>query len=434
VSRPRTLFLAPAALLIPGIWLWVTSLGDLCARPVAFVVLYGVAFVAYLLAVVAVLRAAPGRGSLVLILASAALMRLAALPGPHSDDVNRYLWEAEVQRAGMNPYVLAPDAPELAELRAGSPWYEGVNHEDWPAIYPPLTMLWQRVFGSGPTALKLSFLAAEALAIALLMLLLKSRNEDPDRVLVYAWNPLPVYVFAHQGHNDAISIALLLLALWLAGRAVRPRSAVLAFSGSVLAKGFALAAWPALLPLARLRTWLLAIPLAALLYAPFLDAGPGLFGSLTRFGVGLDYNDSVHAIFDGLLRAAGDHSGYAARALAAGVWFLVLLWVVRRVPRDPLLRSAWLIGGMLLVLPTAHAWYFTLLLPLLAFFPWPGWILLTGSLALPHLAQLEITHTGRWVEWHWLKLIEYAPLFAWLAWRGIARRESWSLRAEGARP
>ena len=60
--------------------------------------------------------------------------------------------------------------------------------------------------------------------------------------------------------------------------------------------------------------------MAALLYAPFLDAGPALFRSLTRFGAGLDYNDSVHAVLDGGMRAMGDSTGVAARVLAAALF------------------------------------------------------------------------------------------------------------------
>ena len=38
---------------------------------------------------------------------------------------------------------------------------------------------------------------------------------------------------------------------------------------------------------------------------------------------------------------------------------------------------------------------------------------------LPHLAQLEIRETGQWVEWHVAWILEYAPLYLWLAWRAV---------------
>ena len=159
--------------------------------------------------------------------------------------------------------------------------------------------------------------------------------------------------------------------------------------------------------------WLWALVFGLLMTWPFADAGPHLLQSLTQFGGTLHYNDSLHALFSLSLQAMDLSHPLGSRILSLLTGLAIFVWVILKVKPDFLLRSAWLIGGLLLVLPTVHQWYLIALLPFLCFFIWPGWLLLTGTCVLPFLAQLEIFHTGEWVEWHWLKPFEYAPLFVW---------------------
>ena len=60
-----------------------------------------------------------GRRSLVVILATAVLLRLIALAAPVylSDDIYRYIWDGRVQAAGINPYRYIPTDTHLAPLR-----------------------------------------------------------------------------------------------------------------------------------------------------------------------------------------------------------------------------------------------------------------------------------------------------------------------------
>jgi hypothetical protein len=140
----------------------------------------------------------------------------------------------------------------------------------------------------------------------------------------------------------------------------------------------------------------------------------GLLHALGRFGAEMHTNDSVHALASFLLPSR------ASRIAMLVAWALVALAVLRRGDDDPIHASAVLLGTLLLVLPTVHPWYLVILLPFLCFFPWWGWIALSGTVALTWLPQLEIQRTGQWVEWPLIKVLEYAPLFAWLAllaWR-----------------
>ncbi len=435
--RPRPLWPVAAVVLV-GAWVAMGWMGSVRNHPVEMVSLYLAACLAWAWACKGVLdrREQP---STPWILVVALGCRLAALPGAATDDMARYRWEGLVQLAGHDPYRQAPDDPALSGLAADFADHETINHPDWPAIYPPGMQLWQRTVAwvsPTPLAFKLSFLGAEALLFAALLAWLKRRDLPAERLLLFAWSPLPVYATALEGHHDVVA-ATALVACLLALESRRPTLAGLAFCAALLTKGFALAALPALVVRGRSpldlaepprgqarsgqpetphgavippRSWLAGLGLIALVSAPFLAQG-GPLPSVLRFGSDLHYNDSVH---DLIARMAG--SG-ASRPLAALAWLAGAAWVLRRTPPDTARRVALLLAGMLLVLPTMHPWYLMTLLPLLCLFPWWGWLALGASVCLTWLPHLEISATGQWVEWHELKLPEYAPLFAWLAWR-----------------
>jgi len=136
--------------------------------------------------------------------------RLLLLPMEPGDDIWRYLWEGQIQTLGFNPFELAPDAAVLVPFRAS--WWGLINHPDVSAIYPPLTqLLFQLLALGGPSvlAVKLAIVAADLGVCALL-----ARRFGHGPSLLYAWNPLILYVFAGGGHFDSWFL-LPLVAAWL---------------------------------------------------------------------------------------------------------------------------------------------------------------------------------------------------------------------------
>lgn len=409
-------------------WLGIASIGSITAHPVVFVLLYSMAFLAYYLGVRYVIGQQQMKHALILIVLTGLLFRILAFNGSPSDDIYRYLWEGEVQRYGLNPYIFPPDAPELATLRDNSSYASLINHKSWTAIYPPVAMLWHRLFGESVAMFKVSFLVAEGILLFFLWRLLILKQIHPERMLIYWWNPLPIFAFSLEGHHDAIALAFLMAALYgLVGIRNQTVTAI-AWTAAVLSKGFALVIWPVFAARMKISVWLWSLVIAILVLQPFHIAGPALWQSLAQFCGELHYNDSLHALFSLSLQAMDISHPLWSRGLSLVTGLGILIWVMLRVRPDPLLRSAWLIGGLLLVLPTVHQWYLITILPFLCFFPWPGWLLLTGTSVLPILAQLEIFHTEEWVEWHWLKPFEYAPLFLWFFWRAAKK---WQLRRHG---
>ena len=65
-----------------------------------------------------------------------------------SDDLYRCIWEGIVTLHGKNPYLLSPADPELESLRPA--WHNLINHADYPAIYPPLTTLFNTLVAFMP--------------------------------------------------------------------------------------------------------------------------------------------------------------------------------------------------------------------------------------------------------------------------------------------
>jgi hypothetical protein len=187
-------------------------------------------FVLYLLAVWLVGRVSR-RLALGTLLALTALVQavLLPLPGVFTTDLFSYAMYGEIAgRFGGSPYVQAPsDYPK-------HPLYLLINPlwRDAPSVYGPVWIAISSLVG----ATLGGQLLAETLAYRLLADLSHWLNlavlwwalrrlrpgAEPRGLALYAWNPLVLFEFAGNGHNDGTMLVFLLLALgWLArGRAL----------------------------------------------------------------------------------------------------------------------------------------------------------------------------------------------------------------------
>ena len=109
---------------------------DLSRRPLLTLLLLALAFIFYF-------RAARRLESVIsapAILLISVVLRIPLIPLPPtlSDDTLRYVWDGKVVRSGFNPYLLAPDAPELEPLR--DDLWTRMPHRHVQTVYPPLAM------------------------------------------------------------------------------------------------------------------------------------------------------------------------------------------------------------------------------------------------------------------------------------------------------
>jgi len=140
-------------------------------------------------------------------------LRLLALPLTPANEVWRFQADGVIQRAGLNPYQVAPNSSELS---GKIPELARIPQNDTPTAFAPGAEALFRIIPATDNALayKLIFGAADLLAIALLLRLL-----DKQTAAWLAWNPLIAYSFFGAAHFDSI-VLLAIIALIFLSRAI----------------------------------------------------------------------------------------------------------------------------------------------------------------------------------------------------------------------
>lgn len=441
-DRIRT---APVALAILGtltevLWLVLRGYDPPRRHLVETIVVYVLASLVYTISVWVVLErpGSPGRGLLLLIAAFALLFRLTVWPllPALSDDVFRYRWEGKVQYYGGNPYQVRPNDPEWAHLR--DPTFALVPGRDFPAGYGPLIehlQAWTyRVAAAAtgdPFRQAFWYKAPAALfdlgVILALAWLLPLRGLPPERVLIYAWSPLPVMEFWATGHNDSLPVLCVVVALAFAAR-VRWTAAFAALSLAAAAKLWPLVLLPAFLRWngrgrwGWRRAWPV-VPVFLVLWWPYRSDVEYNIRFMSGFVGGWRNNDSVFGL---LLWLAGDiyRAKYTAFALIAAAAVLAA-WRCGTLEKASLAA----ITALLVISANVHPWYLTWLLPLLVFHPVPALLLWTALVPLAYHTVIPWVELGEWhgstpYRW-WIYVPVYAMLVAgWLRERLTPPRSS----------
>ncbi len=363
----------------------------------------------------------PERWTMAVIIGFALLFRITIWPlSPgFTDDLYRYRWEARALNAGLNPYYIAPNDLRASALKDET--FTKITGRDFAAVYGPLIELVNRGFysvfsrfTSDPRKqifwLKLPAALFELGVLAGIGALLRAHRQPGERLLLYAWSPLPVFEFWGNGHNDTVMLCALVWAFWAAEKGWG-KSAF-----SLLGAATAAKLWPAaLLPvfLAR-RGWKPArlwepclLPAVALAFlVPF---GWGILGNLpfvSGFLGGWRNNDSF---FGALLWITGDvyRAKYSAFAL-----LLIAVAVASFSSMSRTKAALVVIIVMLLVSANCHPWYLSWILILVPLHP------SLGLLAWTALTPLAYHALPAWIvlsEWHGstpMRWFIYAPVFA----------------------
>jgi hypothetical protein len=441
-SRAQILTAAAISLVLYAV---LAAAGDLKAHVPAFLAAQALLFLLMLVGWRAVERG-PAQ-SVRLALGAAVLFRLvaAAAPPSLSDDVFRYVWDGRVQAAGHHPYRFAPADPERRELRDDAV-YPRINHPEIPTIYPPLAEMLFAALASlklGPIGFKLALALLDVGVIAALMRLLRVLGAPPDRVVLYAWNPLAIVEIAMSGHIEPLGLLFVVIAV--AGLIdEKPYRAAAALGAAIQAKLLPLILVPGFVR--RLKTRALAVTFAviAVTTAPYALRGPwyggGVLAYAERWEHGAVLFDVVRRAYAGADLAprltsaitwAQSHFGSAdaglwevlyrsvwpgdlARitvALAAVAWAIVQSF---RPGLDAAHESRLAIGGALLLAPTLHPWYVLWVLPLaVAQAAW-SWIILAALVPLGYLAGAADLTWG-------LRLLILVPAMAWMIRDSLVR-------------
>ena len=436
-NLPGGRFILPLAALSAALYLVLALSGDLREQLPLYLAVCGLLS----LMMWAAVRLCRGRPrTLFYLLLIAALFRLisAAAPPTLSDDIYRYVWDGRVQAAGHHPYSYAPTDARLAPLRDEN--WERINHPEVKTIYPPLAQMLFGLLGwmgFGPFGFKLVMALADMAVVAALVQLLKRLQLPPERVLWYAWNPLAVLESAGSGHLEPIGVALLVLGT-TALAAGWGRRGALWFAAAIQIKLLPLALLLTPLRRRRWKTTLLFVVVLVALTLPYALYGPALGSGLSDYAERWERNATLYRAVEGSLElwdsgerlkrwvAAAQrtlplddsiwnwlYSHVWPRELArlfialfAGCW---LLWLSIRSRRTPAREIFLALAGLLLLMPTLHPWYLLWILPFVALYASPGWLLLA---ALIPLSYIDVDGDVPW----WARVVEFGlPLLLTLA-------------------
>ncbi len=421
----RSRQVALAALPLAGAHLALAAAGDPAARPLLTLGLMAVAFAAFLWAA----RRAEGLASASAVLIVTALLRLLLLPLPPtlSDDTLRYAWDGKVVRAGFNPYLLAPEAPELEPLR--DELWQRMPHKEVPTVYPPLALALFSAASALPEPLlgvKILLCVIELVGCWLLIRLARRLELPAGRAVWYCWNPLVSLEVAGMGHVDSMVVTATVAAVWLlVSRPGRGAAAGAAAAAGALSKLVPLVAVPMWARSCR-RPWIFlaaALGLTAAALLPVAAAAGGVPPGLLTYGISWEFNGPVYEPLwrlldrldadstvkgglDGLKRLTDRHDFWnhfypyvypqlLAKLLLAGAFAGFFLYSLGR--RHPALGSGRLFGAVVLCAATVYPWYLLWVLPWAALCRHRAWLALSALMPLAYWPQLTDVSLYPWV-------------------------------------
>jgi len=405
------------AVALEALFLVLRFLSDLKMHVIETIATGLAAGIAYLVTLYFLERAEERRAVLWIVLAAAFVFRATLVPlePSLSDDLYRYRWDGMIQRAGWNPYTVAPEDRRLAGFR--DRWWPHVSNQEMPNIYPPVTELVLRgtaAISRSLLAFKTPFLVAEGLLMGMLAYGIRRTGRRSFSLAIYAWNPLVVVEFAASGHNDTLAMLFSAAALLLIIER-RTLLSTLALGVALLAKFFPILLAPLLLrrtgwPRSG-RAWTggaLAFAMAAAACWPYRAAWPGVLQLFHPYRKHWVNNASLYSVLQWF-----SGSDDWAWGIGVGVVVGIALWCALG-NLDPLRAGYLVFGAIPLFSQNAFSWYFLWVAPLLVFFPNPAWLLLMVLQFLSYHVLIGYGIVGTWKFDPFFLWLEYGPFYALL--------------------
>ena len=404
--------------------------------PVKFVtaaVLCGIAYFVATTEFLQVTRAAVAfRGQALVFWLVVVILRLVALPLAPGDDFWRYQWEGKIQHAGFNPYVNAPDDPQLEAVRAQYPAWQKINHRDFSAIYPPgAELLFAGMSRISDSVLfyKLIFLAADLATIGVLLRLSGGASRYANTAW-YAWNPLVVYSFAGAAHFDSLMILPLTAGvLFLTRFETATESRRKWFLALAASTAFGIAISVKLVPVLLLGSFLFAlgwraitllvsVGIPALLSLAYGYPRIDIWQSLGRFAHVTRLNDLFWWLIEDTVWANPHQKNYHYNVILIICVGAVSLLFWRNWKRGLI----WTLGTALFLTPVLHPWYCTWILPLAAWRRARTWFVLSITLFAYFLFWNERLFALPWHAEPWMRAIIIGPVLAAAIFFGLTQR------------
>jgi hypothetical protein len=345
----------------------------------------------------------PRVGKAVWAFSLAFIATLLFIPPVQTTDVYAYgFYGRALPIHGVDPYeAVAADLPHDEVARAVAPMWQF-----WRNPYGPLWTLMSMppaVLAGGSGRLQalafgivctLFFLATAALLPRLRAALDRPKSDDRRLAILYLWNPVMLYEFVNNGHNDIAMIFFVALAFILIAERRYAGSAA-ALAASMLIKYATVVLLP-VFALYLLRVRRERIEAMATFAASFSAAAAAVllpFIAFSAFGEGVRmqaalFNESVSSFLPRhlLMVQAGPSGtviddvlfakiGAASRAIFAGAYFLLCAYLYERVTTPRRLAAASIAAFLLFYLTAIlwlMPWYYLWIVPLLIAMGSPG--------------------------------------------------------------
>ncbi len=315
------------------------------------------------------------------------------------NDIWRYLWDGHVWAAGINPYQYPPADEKLDDL-AGETisndedfpeteseisstakstdeinprWLdirENINYPSVTTVYPPMMQFVFRLANSiapgSVLMMKIILIICELIGLVFLGLTLKRLELPVSRIILYAWNPLMIKVFAGSGHADSVLMMWLCVSIYFVICQKKTLAAV-SFGFAILAKLSPVFLLPFVV---RRIGWLrsLLIGFVVLIgYLPFRDAGQNLFAGFLKFAREWQFNAGLFTFLRWFLEMFVGDGADIARKICAILIVAIIGWLVWKddLSDRAFLKSSAVGLGILVVLsPTVMPWYLSWVLPI----------------------------------------------------------------------
>jgi alpha-1,6-mannosyltransferase len=332
------------------------------------------------------------RNTLLIILIGGTLFRLILVPldPPRlSTDIYRYIWDGRLQGVSINPYLYLPVDPRLARLRDDS-IYPHINRKEYAhTIYPPVAQIFYfvvtRVTQSIP-GFKGVLVLVDLVTVGLVAATLRAIGQPAERVIVYAWHPLPIFEFGASGHIDSLMICFIALALF--ARAHQK----FGIAGFALGAATLVKFIPVILLPAIYKRWDKKLPIAftitlVVCYLPYVfSAGAGVLGFLPQYaredGLQSGARYYLLVLIDYILGWCGvvhDLPPAIFTSVALAVLGTIAIWAFYRQPpfgsENSETQGQWIFSAFVLaltfstLLSSYYPWYYSWLALFLCFVP-----------------------------------------------------------------
>jgi hypothetical protein len=399
----RWTFLAVSLAILGGLIVALTR-PSLYPPHVVRLPLVGAAWIAFGVSAFLVRKVAVRTAAGLILVAGIALQALAfTTPPAHSSDMYRYMWDGQVQAAGIDPYMYPPTAAALVPLRNDFLWTpsasggqgtlhpycvkaatstEGpafdtvagcarINRVNVPTIYPPVAEAWFTLVylaagDASPMPMQVAMALCAILTTVILLWGLRRLGRDPRLAVLWAWCPLTILEVGNDAHSDVLGVLLTLIALLVLTLA-RTRKRLL-LGGTLLGLALATKLTPAFVfPGVLRRGWqyilAAAVTATVIVYVPHLIAA----------------GSHVIGFFPGYIKEQGysNGSGYQVLALfvhgkkTSAVAFLLMGIVALAIlrycdPAEPWRGGIYMMAAALVIGTPQFEWYSILLVLLVA--------------------------------------------------------------------